>query len=326
MEYVEGESLAALLGREGRLSPARATEIALSICSGLCAAHSVGVVHRDLKPENVLLDGVGRVVITDFGIACARVDRADAPATSGGVVGTPAYMAPEQVEARPDVDERADIYALGVLLFEMLTGKMPFSGNSPYAVATARLTSDPPDPRRERGDLPEGICRIVQRCMARQRDERYSSAERVSADLSTAAPTQFDELHVSHPSAAWQPPSPAAPTRPGDKTLAVLPFRNSGPPEDDYLADGLTEDTNRYAQRLSGPQAPPPRQRAFVSRIDRRSQGGGPAPRRASGGRRLSSSRRRIAAHIDPLDRRLRWLSALGQALRPARGRRLGRQ
>lgn len=242
MEYVDGESLAALLGREGRLSPTRATNIALAICSGLFAAHSVGVVHRDLKPENVLLDAAGRVVITDFGIACARADRADAPATSGGVVGTPAYMAPEQVEGRSDVDERADIYALGVLLFEMLTGAMPFSGTSPYEIATARLAVDAPDPRRTREDLPDGICRIVRRCMARQRHERYASAELLSADLSATAPTQFDELRASHPSAAWQAPSPAEPTRPGDKTLAVLPFRNAGPPEDDYLADGLTED------------------------------------------------------------------------------------
>lgn len=242
MEYVDGESLAALMGREGRLSPARATAIALSLCSGLAAAHGVGVVHRDLKPENVLIEKTGRVVITDFGIACARADAADSRATAGVVVGTPAYMAPEQVEAQPDIDARADIYALGILIYEMLTGAMPFTGTSPYAIASARLTLDAPDPRRDRPDLPEALCRVVMRCMARDRHDRYPSVERVSAELSAGAPTQYDELHVSHPSGAWQPPNPAAATRPGDKTLAVLPFRNAGPPGDDYLADGLTED------------------------------------------------------------------------------------
>ncbi|MBK8995505.1 MAG: protein kinase [Myxococcales bacterium] len=242
MEYVEGESLSALLGREGSLAPARVTSIALEVCAGLAAAHAVGVVHRDLKPENVLLDKKGRVVLTDFGIACAREDEADTQKTLGGVVGTPAYMAPEQVEALPDVDARADIYALGVLLFEMLTGAMPFSGNSAYAVASARLTSDGPDPRRERADLPEALCRVVRRCMARQRDSRYGNVAQLAAELSSAAPTQIDELSVSRPSGAWQPPNPSTQTRPGEKTLAVLPFRNAGPTEDDYLAEGLTED------------------------------------------------------------------------------------
>jgi len=242
MELVEGESLSGLLAREGRLHPSRATQIALDLCAGLGAAHAVGVVHRDLKPENVLLDKKGRVVITDFGIACARQDASSSLGTLGGAVGTPAYMAPEQVEALPDVDARADIYALGVLLFEMLTGKMPFTGSSPFAVASARLTNDAPDPRRERGELPETLCRIVTRCMARHRHDRYANAAQVATELGASAPTQMDELSVSHPSGAWQPRSPAAPTRPGEKTLAVLPFRNSGPPEDDYLAEGLTED------------------------------------------------------------------------------------
>ncbi len=242
MEYVEGESLAALLARDGRLPPARATSIALAVCAGLAAAHGAGVVHRDLKPENVLIEKSGRVVITDFGIACARVDAADSRATAGAVVGTPAYMAPEQVEAQPDIDARADIYALGILLYEMLTGAMPFTGTSPYAIASARLTLDAPDPRHVRADLPDALCRVVMRCMARHRHERYARVELVSAELSAGAPTQYDELHVSHPSGAWQPPNPAAATRPGDKTVAVLPFRNAGPPEDEYLADGLTED------------------------------------------------------------------------------------
>lgn len=242
MELVDGESLSALIEREGRLGPTRAVKIALELAAGLEAAHAVGVVHRDLKPENVLLEKTGRVVITDFGIACARQDAEDATKTLGGVVGTPAYMAPEQVEALPDVDARADLYALGVLLYEMLTGVMPFSGTSPYAVASARLTSEPPDPRRERPDLPAALAHIVQTCMARDRNHRYGSAADLAAALSVSAPTEFDELAVSRSHVGWQPPDPSARTRAGEKTLAVLPFKNAGPPEDAYIADGLTED------------------------------------------------------------------------------------
>jgi serine/threonine protein kinase/tetratricopeptide (TPR) repeat protein len=242
MEYVEGEPLAALIAREGRLLPARAADIATAICAGLEAAHAVGVVHRDLKPENILIERSGRVVITDFGIACAREDPADRAKTVGGVVGTPAYMAPEQVEALPDLDARADIYALGVMLFEMLTGLMPWRGDSVYTLATARLSNPPPSPLELCPDLPEAFARVVLRCMARERGDRYQSAANVAVDLGTHSPTLMDMQAPIHSSRPGPPREPAAPTKAGEKTLAVLPFRNAGAPEDQYVADGLTED------------------------------------------------------------------------------------
>ena len=238
MELVEGEPLSALLAREGKLAPQRAAHIATAVCAGLGAAHAVGVVHRDLKPDNVMLERGGRVVIMDFGIAHARRD--DVSRTLGGAVGTPAYMAPEQVSGE-DVDGRADLYALGVMLFEMLTGKMPFAGDTPYSVASARLLAPPPDPRTVDPSLPEWLSGIVRRCLARRREDRWEVALDVGRALAESSYT-LPDLQTTRDSPPWAPPDPSAITRPGEKTVAVLPLRNAGPPEDEYLADGLTED------------------------------------------------------------------------------------
>jgi TolB-like protein/Flp pilus assembly protein TadD/predicted Ser/Thr protein kinase len=239
MELVDGESLGALLERSGRLPVARAVEIAAAVCTGLAAAHGAGVVHRDLKPDNVLLAKDGRVVVTDFGIARAAAS-ADAKVT-GTITGTPAYMAPEQVEGKP-TDARADIYALGAMLYETLTGEPPWQGNSVLAIAVARLLEAPPDPRAKRPDLPADLAAIVLRCMARRPAERYPSVDDVglalrALDLRATAP--------SSPPAAPRPAvaSPAVPHPLARHTeVAVLPFRNAGPKDQEHIADGLTED------------------------------------------------------------------------------------
>ncbi|MCA9593465.1 MAG: protein kinase [Myxococcales bacterium] len=235
MEYVDGESLASIVAREGRLSPQRAGAIATAVCAGLAAAHAVGIIHRDLKPDNVMLERGGRVVITDFGVATVREDHEADGKTLGGVVGTPAYMAPEQVEGARELDGRADVYALGVMLFEMLTGELPFCGQSAYSIAAARLTQEAPDPSTRVGDLPLPLAQIVRRCMARERHARFDSVDQVAVALSALAPT-LDEPIASVP----QPRAPDNVTQDGDKTLAVLPFRSSA--EDRDLADGLMED------------------------------------------------------------------------------------
>lgn len=245
MEFVDGEPLSAVMARKGRLPLARVLEIVSGICAGLSAAHAAGVVHRDLKPENVMLCKSGRVVITDFGVARAHAESIGAMKTIGGVVGTPAYMAPEQVEGAPDVDARADVFALGVLLFELLTGEAPWQGSSAFAVAAARLSGDAPDPRVYSRDIPAALAEVTRRAMARRREQRYGSAEEFASALSAAAPT-ISATALKAP--ATTPPSSAPrieaarSTTSGEKTVAVLPFRNAGPPEDDYVADGLTED------------------------------------------------------------------------------------
>ena len=245
MELVDGEPLAATLARSGRLGPARAIEVAKAVCAGLGAAHAAGVVHRDLKPDNVLLAKDGRVVVTDFGIARAAAE-GDAKLT-GTIVGTPAYMAPEQVEGKV-ADERADIYALGAMLFELLTGDVPWRGDNVFAVAAARLLEPPPDPRTRRPDLPAALAAIVLRAMARAPEDRFATAGDVARALAAV------ELAPATPSIAA--PSIAAPSiarraeplvlsespAPGKKQVAVLPFRNAGAAEHDHIADGLTED------------------------------------------------------------------------------------
>ena len=237
MELVEGESLAEHLVQRGRLPLARAVAIAIEIALGLAAAHAAGVVHRDLKPDNVLLARDGRVVLTDFGIARAAIDAQGGLATLGFPVGTPAYMAPEQVEAAP-VDRRADIYALGEILYEMLTGERAWRGDAMMQVATARLLAPPPDPRSRRPDLPPALAELAIKCMARDPADRYATADQVARELGSIAVPQGPMSAPPRPPAVLA----AEATPPGVKAVAVLPFRNSGPPEDEYLADGLTED------------------------------------------------------------------------------------
>lgn len=235
MELVDGEPLAAHLARAGRLSPARVAALAEAVCAGLGAAHAAGVVHCDLKPDNVLIAEDGRVVLTDFGIARAVIGERSGGAA--GLVGTPAYMAPEQVEGRADLDARTDLYALGVMLFELSTGTPPWTGETVMAVALARLLEPPPDPRELRPDLPPHLSAVVRRCMARRPEDRYESAGAVAAAFAS----------LTLPAGSDPPPLPP-PTPPVEasfksrKRVAVLPFRNAGPPEHDHLAEGLTEE------------------------------------------------------------------------------------
>jgi serine/threonine-protein kinase len=238
MEYVEGESLATRLARERQLPVNELVSIVSSICAGLEAAHEAGVVHRDLKPDNVLL-GKDRVVITDFGVA--RAQEPGAVARTQTPLGTPAYMAPEQVEASPTIDARADIYALGAMMFELLTGHLPFEGDSVYAVAAMRLVQPPPDPRIHRPGLPDAIATLVMKCMARKPEDRPQRAMEIASRLaSITLPAQDSHARANEPRMATI--SPHSNTADGQKTVAVLPLRNDGSPEDDYLVDGLTDD------------------------------------------------------------------------------------
>ncbi len=256
MELVEGEALAKLLERERRLPVGRTLLLARELCHGLAAAHAANVIHRDLKPENVLLGRDGRVVITDFGIARAM---ADAPSrTQGMILGTPAYMAPEQVEGAAVIDARADIYALGAILYELVTGHRAWEGESPIAVATARVLRPPPDPRLLRPDLPQGVADVILRCMQRKPDARFHDVHELELAIDQLLATTVAEtgaypapkaIGSSSPALSHAPsdvriasPSGLVGTPHAEKTLAVLPFRNGGPPEDEYLAEGLTED------------------------------------------------------------------------------------
>jgi len=144
MEYVAGQNLRGLIRQTGQLTVRKAVSIATQVLEGLAEAHRLGVVHRDLKPSNIIIDREGSARIIDFGIA--RTAETKGKTGAGAVIGTPEYMAPEQVEGKP-ADQRADLYALGVILFEMVTGRPPFEGETPLAVAVKHKTDPPPDPR-----------------------------------------------------------------------------------------------------------------------------------------------------------------------------------
>jgi serine/threonine-protein kinase len=182
MEFAEGRSLRAVMGNHRKLPAEEALGIARQICSALVYMHSQGVVHRDLKPDNVLLGGDGRIKLLDFGIA---MDEAARRLTWFGLsppIGTPDYMAPEQVRGKRG-DARTDIYALGTILYEMLTGEVPFVAGNAHAMMRAKLDADPRSPRELVPTLDPKIEEIVLRAIERSPRERYASAKEMLDDL-----------------------------------------------------------------------------------------------------------------------------------------------
>jgi len=242
MELIDGESLAVVLERDPILPVPRLAEIVGAICAGLTAAHEAGVIHRDLKPDNVMIAKDGRVLITDFGIARAMFQ--SAVHTQGMPVGTPAYMAPEQLEGAQDIDARADIYALGVMMYEMAVGAPPFEGETMFAVAAARLIRPPPNPQERNPSIPDILAKVIVKCMQRRKEDRFDSAHRVTAALDAITiPAQVSAKRAFIPqrsSVSVQPPSSEASD--GRKILAVLPFKNVGKEEDAHIAEGISED------------------------------------------------------------------------------------
>jgi len=185
MEYVDGESLRAHLRRAGRLTPERTIDLARQIAAGLGEAHAQGVVHRDLKPENVMLGRDGLVKILDFGIA--RAVGSDTAVTRT-IAGTPEYMAPEQSQGKT-TDQRADLYALGLILYECLTGRRAFSGATPVEVALKQLRERPVPPRKLMADTPPHFEAIVMRCLEREPARRFASVAELQRALTPPAVT-----------------------------------------------------------------------------------------------------------------------------------------
>ncbi len=173
MEYIPGEDLGRLIKRIGPLPPEKVLRITTQICDGLSEAHSRGIVHRDLKPGNIQIDHNGDVRILDFGIARSL----DTPGMTqqGMAVGTPEYMSPEQVDGQ-EADERSDIYSLGIISYEMLTGKRPFEGNSPFSIGYKHKMEPPQNLRFIDSRIPEDLSRWVMKCLEKKREDRYQSA------------------------------------------------------------------------------------------------------------------------------------------------------
>src|SRR6202521_2763079 len=183
MEYLDGRSLKELIVQRGPAPVTVSVEYARQILSALRFAHRHGIVHRDIKPHNVLVDAEGRVKVTDFGIARAGVSQMT---EAGSIVGTAQYLSPEQARGA-DVDQRSDLYSLGIVIYEMLTGKVPFTGDAPVEIAMKHLNAVPEPPSKLRPEIPHDLDAIVMRALAKEPDQRYASAEEMDADLARVA-------------------------------------------------------------------------------------------------------------------------------------------
>ncbi|HET7621651.1 MAG TPA: serine/threonine-protein kinase, partial [Gemmatimonadaceae bacterium] len=289
MPYVRGESLRARLTREGALPIGEARHILRDVADALAAAHREGVVHRDIKPENILLTD-GHALVADFGVAKAVSDAATSEATlttAGMAVGTPAYMAPEQAAGDPKVDSRADLYALGVVAYELLTGYAPFAGATAQQVLAAQISENPEPVTKRRASIPPALAALVMQCLEKHPADRPRSAEEVVAVLdqiqtgATSAGAAPHDLRRAAPSARrrWIPialggaltallaagavaflradgrRSPRAfatdATADSVRSIAVLPFRMlGGDSAGAYFGDGVSEEILSSLSRL----------------------------------------------------------------------------
>jgi serine/threonine-protein kinase len=214
MEFVEGRTLAEFLSGGGRLSPTKSVEVAEAVCAALAYAHERGVVHRDIKPGNIMVTRDGLVKVMDFGIA-RLTTTAETVAQTAAVLGTAAYLSPEQAQGQ-GVDGRSDIYSLGCVLFELLTGSAPFSGDTAMAVAMKHIQDAPPVPSKVNSEITPQMDAVVMKALAKNRDNRYQNAEEFREDLERlrrgelvsatpimAAPTQvIDRRPPAHPGEA----------------------------------------------------------------------------------------------------------------------------
>jgi serine/threonine protein kinase len=180
MEYVPGEDLKSFIRRSGRIDIPKVLFTGMQVCDGLAEAHKQGVVHRDLKPSNIMIDKQGDARIMDFGIA--RLLKAKGITGAGMMIGTPEYMSPEQVESK-EVDQRSDIYSLGIILYEMVTGQVPFEGDTPFSVGMKQKGETPPDPKQINAQIPDELNSLILKCLEKAKEQRYQSAGEVRSEL-----------------------------------------------------------------------------------------------------------------------------------------------
>lgn len=183
MEFVEGESLGSLLKRDGKLRPEQAARVIYQTAMGLATAHDKGVIHRDIKPGNLMVTSRGAIKIADFGIALVTQDFSKKLTSTGEFVGTPGYLSPEVCLGKP-VDSRSDIFSLGIVLFEMLTGRMPFTDESPLGLMLEVVRAEIPDVRQLNSDVDAELSRILSRMIAKDPNERYNNCHELAEDLS----------------------------------------------------------------------------------------------------------------------------------------------
>jgi len=260
MEYVKGEDLKSFIRKKEKLKEEEVIAIGKQVCEGLTEAHRLGVVHRDLKPQNIMIDKDGDTKVMDFGIA--RSVEAPGVTQSGVMIGTPDYMSPEQAEGE-EADQRSDIYALGVILYEMVTGSVPFRGDTAFSVALKHKTKLPSDPKKLNPDISDDLSRLILICMEKDKERRYQTAGELLSEL--------DKIEKGIPIAVriplrrkleikWRSVllyggvplllillivaglSLLTGQREVVDSIAVLPLENlSGDPDQEYFADGMTD-------------------------------------------------------------------------------------
>jgi len=273
MEYVRGEDLKRLIRKMGQLSVGQVIPIAKQVCDGLAEAHRLGVIHRDLKPQNIMVDEEGNARIMDFGIARSITGKGITGA--GVMIGTPEYMSPEQGEVK-EVDQRSDIYSLGVILYEMVTGRVPFEGETPLGIAMKHKSEMPKHPKELNAQIPDDFNLVILKCLEKEKEKRFQSAGEVHSELEKIEkgipttervvpkrkPLTSKEITIKFglkkmliPSLAivalailvviiWQviPRKETVPLDSGKPSIAVLPFADLSPQKDqEYFCDGMAE-------------------------------------------------------------------------------------
>jgi serine/threonine protein kinase/tetratricopeptide (TPR) repeat protein len=284
MEYVAGGDLKRLIRKMGRLSAGQAISIAKQVCDGLGEAHKHGVVHRDLKPQNVMVDDEGSARIMDFGIA--RSIEGKSITGAGVMIGTPDYMSPEQVESK-ETDQRSDIYSLGVILYEMVTGQVPFEGDTPFSIGVKHKSEAPKPPKELNEQIPDELNRVILRCLEKDKNDRYQSTGELCSELVNiekgipttdrivpkVRPTTSREVTVTFQpkkvvvpiliiialiAAAviiWKvpPKKDEAPGFPDEPTIAVLPFSDLSPQKDqEVFCESISEYIITKLSKLDG--------------------------------------------------------------------------
>lgn len=267
MELVEGEPLTAMIKPGRHVTVLEALRIVHEIARGLAKAHENGVIHRDLKPDNIMVGADGIVKILDFGVAKRldnfKIDFTDIKTQHGSLVGTPAYMSPEQAAGKKEVDQRSDVFSVGVVLFELLTGKRPFHGDTWQETIIAINRDEPAMVSSLRGDVPAALDEMVDGCLAKDPDSRYGSCRELLEDIESVLMTLSTGTFPPGGSgilARVSAPSSAPPPQSGEVTSRRSP---SGAPTDDALTT-LERTAEPVARSMDGDEVVPSRSRAKV--------------------------------------------------------------